>query len=129
MMDARYLLDTNALLWTLSDAPELTVKAREIIADDNDIYVSDVSLWEIAIKINIGKLDLEGTIFDIEEKCVQLGFERITMKPAHFECLRTLPLIHRDPIDRLIIAQGIIEEMILISSDRHFPEYNINVIW
>ena len=125
----RYLLDTNALLWILDGNKKLSQTAREIVEGDNDIYVSDVSLWEIAIKNNIGKLEIEGTIFDIEEACRVLDFERLPIKTSHFECLRTLPIIHQDPFDRLIISQAMVENMVLISSDHVISGYNVDCIW
>ena len=128
-MMKKYLLDTNALIRALGHPDELGGKAREIILGDNDILVSDVSLWEIAIKINIGKLDMEGTIPDIEKQCEDLDFERLPIKPGHFEVLRTLPLFHRDPFDRLLISQATVEELAVISSDGAFPKYGVDVVW
>lgn len=128
-MMKKYLLDTNALIRVLGNPDELGGKAREIILGDNDILVSDVSLWEIAIKINIGKLDMEGTIPDIEKQCKDLDFERLSIKSEHFEALRILPLFHRDPFDRLLISQAIIEELVIITSDGTFPKYGIDTVW
>ncbi len=93
----KYLLDTNALLWILNDDQRLSPAAREIAEGDEDIFVSDVSFWEIAIKVNIGKLDVKGSIYDIERECRNLDFDRIAIDLEHFERLRTLPLHHQDP--------------------------------
>lgn len=111
----RYLLDTNALIRVISCPEELSSLAIDTITGDNDIIVSDVSLWEIAIKINIGKLDMDGSIPDIERQCSNLDFDRLPIKSSYFEILRTLPIIHRDPFDRLLISQAICEELPIIS--------------
>lgn len=125
----QYLLDTNALIRALHAPEELSDTARNIILWDNDIFVSDVSLWEIAIKNSIGKLELSGTMDDIETQCDLLEFERIAIKSSYFERLRMLPFIHRDPFDRLLVVQAMAEGFSVISSDRELPKYGISVIW
>ena len=125
----KYLLDTNALLWSLNDDYRLSEKARSIIEVEDNIFVSDVSLWEIAIKNNIGKLDIDGTIYDIVGECKKLEFLSLNIKTSHFECLRKLELLHQDPFDRLIISQAIIENMTVITSDHIIPRYDIDCIW
>lgn len=125
----KYLLDTNALLWILNDDQRLSPAAREIAEGDEDIFVSDVSFWEIAIKVNIGKLDVKGSIYDIERECRNLDFDRVAIDLEHFERLRTLPLHHQDPFDRLIVAQALAGGFTLISSDHVMPQYGISCIW
>lgn len=125
----RYLIDTNVLIWMLLDDSKITDAARMIIESDVDIYVSDVSLWEIAIKVNIGKLELAGTIPGIEKECACPGFDKLEIRSSHFECLRTLPLIHKDPFDRLIISQAKVEGLTLITADQIIPNYDIKVAW
>ncbi|MFT8347299.1 type II toxin-antitoxin system VapC family toxin, partial [Gluconobacter oxydans] len=97
----KVLLDTHALLWWLSDSDRLGETAREIIADPvHDILVSIVSLWEIAIKIRIGKLDAD--MNDILAAIPEEGFSLLQIQPEHLQILMSLPLHHRDPFDHLL---------------------------
>lgn len=101
----KVLLDTHALLWWLSDSDRLGESAREIIADPaHDILVSIVSLWEIAIKIRIGKLDAD--MNDILAAIPAEGFSLLQIQPKHLHILMSLPLHHRDLFDHLLIAQA-----------------------
>lgn len=124
-----YLLDTHTLLWTIGDSSKLSDRAREIIEGDNDIYYSDVSLWEIAIKNSIGKLEIAGTIHDIEDECMEQEFTKLEIRSPHFECLRRLPIHHQDPFDRLIISQAMVDNLSIISADHFFQKYAVDVIW
>lgn len=128
-MSAKFLMDTNALLWSLGNVDMLSEKAKKVLNEKNDIYYSDVSLWEIAIKISIGKLKIEGSISDIEDKCSQLKLIKLPILSKSFEVLRTLPFIHKDPFDRLIISQALINGYTLITSDTKIPKYPVSVVW
>ncbi len=128
-MSAKFLMDTNALLWSLGNVDMLSEKAKKVLNENNDIYYSDVSLWEIAIKISIGKLKIEGSISDIEDKCSQLKLIKLPILSKSFEVLRTLPFIHKDPFDRLIISQALINGYTLITSDTKIPKYPVSVVW
>ncbi|MBR5969974.1 MAG: type II toxin-antitoxin system VapC family toxin [Lachnospiraceae bacterium] len=125
----RYLLDTNCLLWSIGDTSRLSRLAREIIEGDNDILFSDASLWEIAIKNSIGKLEINGTILDIEKECLEQDFDKLSIKSRHFEFLRNLPIYHHDPFDRLIVAQAMSENLCIISSDSEVAKYPVDVFW
>lgn len=104
----RLLLDTHALLWWLNDDAKLGNHARGLIGDsENDVLVSVVSLWEITVKLRIGKLDA-----DLEEILAILpaqGFDRLDISDAHLIALAALPLHHRDPFDHLLMAQAVVE--------------------
>lgn len=120
----RLLLDTHALLWWLNDDGKLGGHARGLIGDPaNDVLVSAVSLWEITVKLRIGKLDA-----DIEEILGVLpdqGFERLDIADSHLIALAALPVHHRDPFDHLLMAQAIAEGAHFVSDDQNVPLYGI----
>ena len=99
-----YLLDTHTLLWTLFNEESLSVNAKKVILDDNDIFVSIASLWEIAIKQSIGKLEINESIETIAQICMDEDFYLLSITPSHLDYLKMLPQIHGDPFDRLIIS-------------------------
>jgi PIN domain nuclease of toxin-antitoxin system len=118
-----YLLDTHALLWWLADDPLLGHTAREIIGEGTQrIFVSAASTWEIAIKKRLGKLAAPGNISQIidEER-----FTGLDISLSHGEQAGALPLIHRDPFDRILVAQAIAEGLVVITADRFIPEYDV----
>ncbi|MBV1825628.1 MULTISPECIES: type II toxin-antitoxin system VapC family toxin [Komagataeibacter] len=123
----KVLLDTHALLWWLSDSDRLGDNAREIIADPaHDILVSVVSLWEIAIKIRIGKLDAD--INDILAAIPGEGFSLLQIQPEHLKILMSLPMHHRDPFDHLLMAQAQAEHATFLSEDGQMDYYSIKII-
>ena len=127
----RYLLDTNALLWFLANDKKLSHKARQLIeSSSNESFLSIVSLWEIAIKTALGKLDLAEPFEQMFPKQLQLNrIEVLDITVDSLIKLTTLPLHHRDPFDRLIIAQGLVEKLPIISIDTVFDAYGINREW
>ena len=123
----RILLDTHALLWWLSDNPKLGEKARAKIADPkNLILVSAASLWEIAIKQGIGKI--EADIAEIEKEVAQQGMVRLGIEADHLIELTSLPDHHRDPFDRMLIAQAGAEDISLLTADMQLAAYSIDRI-
>ena len=127
----RLLLDTHTLLWyTLSD-PRLSGTAKTLILDaSNEILISPASYWEIAIKIRIGKLVLNQPYDDFIDVCLnQYGFVILPVEPKHTAVLTTLPLHHRDPFDRLIIAQAMVEDISVIGTDDDFDAYPVRRLW
>lgn len=124
-----YLLDTHTLLWFLRDSPQLSKKALEIITTENKVYVSIASLWEIAIKKSIGKLEFEHSIEKIAELCHEKDILILQIQPKYFDKVIKLPNIHNDPFDRLIIAQAIIENLVIITKDTIIPKYSVKTIW
>lgn len=127
----KYLLDTHALLWWLSDDEQLSVQARAIIADaENDIYVSAASAWEIATKFAKGRLPTASLILpDFAGVIEQEGFMELPIISAHMVRSALLPGEHRDPFDRILAAQAIIENMALISIDEKIPSLGIMTRW
>jgi PIN domain nuclease of toxin-antitoxin system len=123
----KLLLDTHALLWWLGDDARLGPEARERIEQSNNkVLVSQISLWEIAIKVGIGKLriDLGEALAAIRER----GLDELGLKPAHLTTLAALERHHRDPFDHMLIAQTIVEGATLMSEDRRMREYPVAVI-
>ena len=122
----KVLVDTSALIWWLSDSSRLQTEARAMISDPgNEILVSVVSLWEIAIKVRIGKLQAE--IEEIENQVEREGFRRLAIQPAHLRTLMSLPQHHRDPFDHLLIAQAIDEDAVFLTSDRQATRYPVRM--
>ena len=127
-----YLLDTQAIIWSLDDDPRLSQAAKDVIEDTNNtIYITIVSLWEIAIKRSIGKLTLTASLKDIQNLVASKEVSLLPLTVSHLETVESLPYQekHRDPFDRLIISQAITENLILISSDTHFKNYPVQTLW
>ncbi len=124
-----YLVDTCALLWFLDDNPSLSLKARDVIGKSNTLYVSIVSLWEIAIKKTIGKLELEETVTEIADICDGYGIIILPVKIQYLERVQRLPMIHGDPFDRLIMSTALEEGLLLITHDSNIRKYDINLFW
>jgi PIN domain nuclease of toxin-antitoxin system len=123
----RLLLDTNAFLWWREGSSRLPARIEQEIGDpDNDIAVSVVSVWEIAIKRALGKLhfdqDFEAVLAEEEFSLLQVGY-------AHLRVLAELPRHHDDPFDRMLIAQSVAERLPIISADRTFALYHIETHW
>ena len=124
---SRLLLDTHALLWWLADDPALSTRAREAIASPgNEPLVSAASVWEIAIKRSLGKLSVPE---DLLERIRAEGFSWLAVEPAHAWQVRALPFHHSDPFDRVLIAQAIVEGLPVITADRRFRAYGIQLQW
>ena len=118
----RLLLDTNVLLWTLSGAARIQRIAPLILAPENEIFVSTVSLWEIATKASIGKLNAD--VAEIRAAVLASGFYELPVLGEHAVKLAALPLIHRDPFDRMIVAQAMAEPMRLLTGDAQLAAYS-----
>jgi PIN domain nuclease of toxin-antitoxin system len=126
----RFLLDTHVFLWLIQGDPQLSSRVRSIISDDtSQLNFSIVSIWEIAIKLNIGKLKIEHSIEDIYQLLAQLKIEILQIERLDLDRYLTLPLHHRDPFDRLIISQAIDRELILISADGSLEPYPVERLW
>jgi PIN domain nuclease of toxin-antitoxin system len=127
----RLLLDTHTLLWFLLDDPRLPHLARQVIADGaNRVEISPASYWEIAIKISLGKYELPEPYGSFMERELENNAIRILpILPRHTAALTDLPFFHRDPFDRLIIAQGMVEGIPVVSRDDQFDAYPVRRIW
>ena len=127
----RILLDTHVLIWLVHGDKNLSTVARSTIEDeDNSLYLSIASLWEITIKLSLGKLYLQLSVDEmVESFLIPGGIEILQIETGHLSILRDLPLHHRDPFDRLIIAQAQAEKMTLISADGVFKLYSVDLNW
>lgn len=127
----RLLLDTHAFLWWVDDAPELTTAARQAIADgNNECYLSLASCWEMSIKSSLGKLRLTSPVERfVSEQMTSNGFTLLHIELRHAAKVEKLPFHHRDPFDRLLLAQAISEKLTLVSADRIFHDYGVKVLW
>mgnify|MGYP006272454023 CR=1 FL=1 len=127
----KLLLDTHAFLWFIGGSERLSSHARKLIADeDNDRYLSVASLWEMAIKVSIGKLDVPLPFTRLVRQHVTgNAIDVLHVEPEHLDEQRRMPFHHRDPFDRLIIAQAITEEMIVIGLDDAFEAYPVRLVW
>lgn len=127
----RILLDTQAFLWMLSGAGDLSSRARKHVVDaDNDLYLSLASIWEIAIKSSIGKLRIAEPIETFLPAQMRANdIEQLGITFRHVARVAVLPFHHRDPFDRLLVCQAAEEKLTLISSDPIFDRYKIPRIW
>lgn len=123
-----YLLDTHTFIWWLDNSGQLSSNVKSIIADsDNRIFISHASQWEISIKVVIGRLvfPLDKLELEVEEN----GFELLGITTQHIIQTSNLPMHHRDPFDRMLIAQAQSESLIILSKDQVFPEYDVKLLW
>lgn len=120
------LLDTHVVLWSLTNDPTMSTEARALIQDGrNLVFVSAVTAWEIAIKKALGKLQAPG---DFEEELVRHRFTPLDITCAHALAVEDLPPIHRDPFDRLLVAQARLEALTILTRDANIPSYGVRVI-
>ncbi len=126
----KFLLDTHTFLWFVNDNPRLSDQLKDLIEDENNAtYLSLASLWEMSIKYSLGKLSLSASYEEfVEEEVVKTNLNLLNIKLAHLNVLATLPLHHRDPFDRLIIAQSIAEELPIITVDPALAQYPVTLI-
>lgn len=124
-------LDTQALLWFVLDDPRLSDAARErIVATEAPVFISPASLWEIAIKVSLGKYALPAPFAAFwDDQLLINDFEILPISVSHTAVVANLPFHHRDPFDRLIIAQSLVESIPVVSSDELFDRYGVERIW
>ncbi|CRM61997.1 MULTISPECIES: type II toxin-antitoxin system VapC family toxin [Pseudomonas] len=118
----RVLLDTHILLWSLNDDPRLSSKALRLIENAADVYVSAATFWEMAIKVSMGKLDVD--LDEIRDHCLESGFIQLPITSEHAIAVKELEPHHKDPFDRLIVATAISEPMKLLTSDPQVAHYS-----
>jgi len=126
----KLLLDTHTLIWYAEGINKLSTKARvELENSDNIKFVSVVSLWEIVVKANSNKIEFKQTFKEVNRFLINNNINLLSIDISHLNTLLNLPHHHKDPFDRLLIAQAITENLSIISADRYFKSYPINVIW
>ena len=124
------LLDTHTFIWFFNGDEQLSSKAKKLIEDSKiNKFVSIASLWEIAIKIGLGKLTFNGNSSEIAELSIKNGFQILQISVDHIVAYETLELIHRDPFDRILIAQAIVEKMTIITKDDNIQKYRAKTNW
>ncbi|MFN6487669.1 MULTISPECIES: type II toxin-antitoxin system VapC family toxin [unclassified Nostoc] len=127
----RVLLDTHAFLWWVTDDPQLSSTSRTIIADSGNIlFLSVASVWEIVIKTKSGKLTLPESVEEyIPNRLALNRFESLDIQMTHTLQIATLPNIHRDPFDRILIAQSQVENLPIVTIDQKIAQYSVEIIW
>jgi PIN domain nuclease of toxin-antitoxin system len=126
----KLLLDTHTFIWFINGDKRLSSKAKtEILKSSNSKFVSIVSIWEMAVKISLGKLKINHPYKDVIRQIEKNGFEILPVIFEHTDVVRQLEFHHRDPFDRLLIAQAISEEMTIISKDENFHNYQVKITW
>jgi len=126
----KYLLDTHTAMWALNNPEKLSPTAKSIIADTSlHLYVSIISAWEIAIKISINKLSFAGGSAAFLHKLQQFGVEVLPLTSEYISLVETLPPLHRDPFDRLLIATATTEQLTLLTADENIQKYPVLFAW
>lgn len=124
------LLDTHTFIWFIEGDKNLSKRAKEKILDPSNIkFVSIASIWEIAVKISLGKLKINRPFEAILTQIEDSGFEILPIAFEHTLVVSRLDFFHRDPFDRIIIAQALAENMTIISRDKNFENYGVNILW
>jgi PIN domain nuclease of toxin-antitoxin system len=123
---SRLLLDTHVFLWWRSEPSRLADEVRSRIATADIVFVSSVSAWEAAIKASLGRLELPDTI---EAGVLASGFEKLLITFSHAERAGGLPPHHRDPFDRMLVAQAQAEDLTLVTHDRLLKPYDVEILW
>jgi PIN domain nuclease of toxin-antitoxin system len=127
----KLLLDTHAFLWWVEGTPAVGRRARAAVSTpENEVLVSMASCWELAIKLSLGKLRLaEGLDRFIPEQLRLNGFALLDIQLSHVSRVAELPFRHRDPFDRLLVAQALEDDLTIVSADRVFRKYGVAVLW
>ena len=122
----RLLLDTHVALWAIADSKRLSKATRAMMTDATEVYVSSASVWEIAIKRTLGKIDVDAQTF--ADAARESGFKSLAVTDRHAAGVQVLPLHHADPFDRLLIAQAIAEPLRLLTADAQLEPYSELVV-
>ncbi len=126
----KYLIDTHILIWHGENNSALEQPVLNILNNlENEILISHASLWEIAIKVSLGKLKLGFPLNRLEDVLFENGFTLLAFDFDHYQALSSLPFHHNDPFDRMIIAQAISENVEIVTHDEKFELYPVSVIW
>lgn len=127
----RVLLDTHAFLWWITEDERLSARAREVMTDGgNDLLLSAATGWEIAIKASLGRISLPVPIDRfLSEQLHKNGIGTLSIEMSHALRVHALPLLHRDPFDRLLVAQAQLEKLCILTSDRQIAQYSVETLW
>ncbi|GAA1814536.1 type II toxin-antitoxin system VapC family toxin [Planosporangium flavigriseum] len=121
----RLLLDTHVVIWWLADDPTLSDEIKQLIDSEPDVYVSPATIWEIAIKQALGKLKEPA---DLAERVRDCGFADLPIRSVHAIAAGRLPMIHRDPFDRMLVAQAQYEDLTLVTRDPDLQKYEVSIL-
>lgn len=124
----KYIIDTHILLWFLDEPEKLSDNVLRIMKYESPLAISIASLWEIAIKQRLNKIEWEYTPTEMSQLCEKLHISIIPILPFHIDLILNMPLIHRDPFDRMIIAQAQSDNLTIITHDTMIPLYNVKTI-
>ena len=127
----KLLLDTHVFIWWSGEPVKLSKKALDVCENSsNRLILSIVSIWEMQIKMQLGKLKLKHSLKDLVEKQQDVnGLQILSVSPNHIFMLNNLPMHHNDPFDRLLISQAIEEKLLLVSKDKKFSDYAVKLFW
>lgn len=127
----RLLLDTHAFLWWVTDDDRMSERGGALIADGaNDVYFSTASAWEIVIKAGLGRIDLSGDAWSLTpEHLERNAFQVLPIHVSHAVAVIALPDVHRDPFDRMLVAQALTENLTIVSADQGLARYDVPVVW
>jgi len=127
----KVLLDTHTVLWMVNEYEKLSSSAKALLLnDDHSLFVSIVSLWEIALKVSLGKLsELDGGANALLLKIESLPIEILNITTDHIKIIESLPFIHRDPFDRILVATAMASDMTILTADSNIPKYNVPCVW
>ena len=126
----KYLLDTHVIIWYFEDSQLLPKKIAELIDEPkNNVYISSASLWEIAIKMNLGKLNLTTPLNQLLDIIKNRDFKILQIEDEYLMKLLDLPSIHKDPFDRLIVSTALAEGLMVVTIDENIQKYDINLVW
>ncbi len=121
----RLLLDTHVFVWFVDDNRKLRAPVRSAVRDADIVYVSAVSAWEIAIKMSLGKLRFPGSV---DDAIVRSGFAPLSVLVPHADAVASLPKLHGDPFDRMLVAQARVERLLLVTRDKELGNYPVDVL-
>jgi PIN domain nuclease of toxin-antitoxin system len=126
----KLLLDTHAFLWLMAGDRRLSRPARRAVEDvEAELYLSAASVWEMAIKANLGRLQLPASVADYVQSKISGGFQILPVEWMHAAAVEALPAHHRDPFDRLLAAQSLAEKIPLVTADPAFKAHGVTVVW
>ena len=127
----KILLDTHTALWLVNDYEKLSHMAKEMLLDEaNTLYISTVSVWEIAIKASLGKLtEFDGGASSFLNKLEDMPISMLPIMPSHVENVEVLPFIHSDPFDRMLVATAMAENMSILTKDEYIQRYDVPSVW
>jgi PIN domain nuclease of toxin-antitoxin system len=124
----KYLLDTHTLIWLIEASPKISLEIKEIFTlSENTVFISSASLWEIAIKAGMGKIRIsfEKLIADLTSTNIEI----LQIENEYLKRLLSLPEIHKDPFDRLLIATALVENLIIVTADENIQKYSVPWLW